>query len=143
MTCFDAQPICARWTPFAFERSAVFLASSASRSVGALPGVHVHAYASSPTRDDRAEVANRAAQARADHAQKTAAKLQQDRRATTLTSKTTKSEKSDKVDSKQEIMERTLSGFRYLRPLRNSIGKGGILVAFVATFRRLGLPTLI
>lgn len=84
------------------QRSAVFLASGASRSVGALPGVHVRAYASGPTRDNRAEAAGRAAQARVDHAQKTAAKLQQDRRTTTPTSKTTRSEdKTDKVHSIQ------------------------------------------
>lgn len=81
------------------ERSAVFLASGASRSVGALPGVHVRTYASGPTRDNRAEAADRAAQARADHAQKTAVKLQQDRCTTTTTSKTAQSEDTtDKVD---------------------------------------------
>lgn len=92
------------------ERSAVFLASGASRSVGALPGVHVRAYASGPTRDNRAEAADRAAQARAKHAQKTAAKLQQDRRTTTmLTSRTAQNEDTpDKVDN---IVQELLSSF--------------------------------
>ena len=83
------------------DRSAVFLASSANRSGGVLPGVHVRSYASSPTRDRRAEAAERASQARAEHAQKIAAKLQQERRTVTaLVRKISESdERSDKVDT--------------------------------------------
>lgn len=62
-----------------FDRSPVFLAPSAGRNA-TLPGVHVRSYAATPTRNDRLEEAEAAAQARAEEARRIAAKSRRDRK---------------------------------------------------------------
>lgn len=70
------------------SRSAVFLAPSDSRGSDALPGVRVRAYPTSPTRDDRLEAAESAAQVRADEARRIAIKSRRDQKILQATSAT-------------------------------------------------------
>lgn len=57
----------------------MFLAPSAGRS-STLPGVHVRAYAATPTRNHRLEEAEAAAQARAEQARQIATKSRRDQK---------------------------------------------------------------
>lgn len=64
----------------ALKSSAVFLAAGARNSSAALPGVRVRTYPTSPTRDDRLEDAERAAQDRLAKARRIEAKSRRDRK---------------------------------------------------------------
>lgn len=64
----------------AVGRSAVFLAPSDNRGAAAQPGVRVRAYPTTPTRDDRLEAAESAAQVRAEEARRLAITSRRDRK---------------------------------------------------------------